>query len=251
MQTGTKYTIIIPAVESEILNRCLASIDIAVRENVIVYANGPDITLDHDVLERVGVGLNDGISTAWNYGRERVLENGQDYLLICSQNNVFADGMRDFINRLDEQRPKYGVWSNLGWHLMALSRETLERCGKFDTNLYPAYYEDNEYAIRLHKLGMIDTFYEIRVKGEVKPGFSSTLGIKVDDEPLKQYVKRKWGDTFNWMSYHEQTFFEHPFDSSENDIGYFEVKTRDQLIDEYGYRNKIKDLYVNNVKDKI
>jgi hypothetical protein len=53
------------------------------------------------------------------------------------------------------------------------------------------------------------------------------------------------------MSYHEQTFFEHPFDSSENDIGYFEVKTRDQLIDEYGYRNKIKDLYVNNVKDKI
>lgn len=239
-----KYTIIIPAIESTLLNRCLSSMDNNIRENVIVYKNAPDITVEYPVLNIAGTGVNDGLSVAWNVARNHVIDNEQDYLLVLSQNVQFQDGMRDFISQLDTEQPKYGVWSSLSWHLVALSRETLEKTGEFDTNCYPAYYEDNEYAIRMHKLGILDHIYNMNVNASCEAGVSTRLGIRVNIEAIKQYVVRKWGQPIDWVHYHEQEFFDHPYNDPKNDITYFEKRTTAELMTLYGYDNNKNELYV-------
>ena len=244
-------TIIIPAVEQSRLDICLDSLDESILENVIVYKNAPNIAVKHKILSLEGSGKNDGISTAWNVGRRQVVNNQQDYLIILSQNVKFDDGMRDFLANLSEDRPKYGVWSTLGWHLLALSRETLEKVGEFDTNCYPAYYEDNEYAIRMHKSKILDEIYEIPVAADVKSGLSTTLGIRVDVEPIKQYVIRKWGETLDWTHYHSQPFYDTPFNDPTKSLDYFEKKTTEQMMKDYGYEDRIEDLYVKDAREYL
>lgn len=245
MPEDIKYTIIIPSAGGEKLITCLDSIDEEIRENVIVYQNAPGIDVP---VTLAGSGVNDGVSRAWNFGRQHVIDNEQDYLIILSQNVVLHDGMRDYIRELNDRKPRHGAWSNLSWHLTAISRETLESAGEFDTNFYPIYYEDSEYAIRLFKLGIFDEIYSIPVAGECPSGYSTTLGMRPDVEPLKQYMLQKWGEIFDWTRYHDQNFYDHPFNNPDNDIGYFEHKTTEELIKHYGYDQRVYDLYIKPVR---
>lgn len=242
-----KYTVIIPAIQSKLLNRCLSSMDNDIRMNTIVYMNAPNINVEYPILDIAGSGINDGLSAAWNVGRKYVIDKEQDYLIILSQNVVFKDGMRDFINRLEAERPEYGVWSSLSWHLVALSRKTIEKAGDFDTNCYPAYYEDNEYAIRLHKLGILDHIYNMEVNATCESGLSTRLGIRINIEAIKEYVTRKWGQPIDWVHYHDQEFFDTPYDNPSYGITDFERRTTEELMAKYGYEDK-SDLYVKENK---
>lgn len=238
------YTVIVPAVHNDTLNRCLSTLDERVLQNVIVYANGPNIAPKYPVKSLVGTGRNDGVATAWNVGRKEVIENNQDYLIMLSQNVVFEAGMTDFLDKVSTDKPRWGTWSQMGWHCVALSRELLETVGEFDTNCYPAYYEDSEYAIRMHKLDILDTFYVTETKASVHSGFSTTLGIRPDDQKCKEYVIRKWGDIFDWINYHDQTWYDNPYNDPQYSLKDFERRTTEELIDLYGYRNKLEDLYI-------
>lgn len=249
MQSDIKYTIIIPSAGGQKLHECLNSMDAEIRKNVIVYRNAPGIEVED--IELAGGGVNDGVSTAWNHGRKHVIDNQQDYLIILSQNVTFNQGGRDFIKELNEQRPRYGASSNLSWHWFAISRETLEELGEFDTNYYPIYYEDGDYAIRMHLRGMLDHIGEIKVDAQTPSGYSTTLGMRPDTEPLKQYMIDKWGEIIDWGNYPNQKFFEHPFNNPDNDIGYFEKKTTEELMKQYGYDKRNYDLYIQQTRNSL
>jgi hypothetical protein len=57
-------------------------------------------------------------------------------------------------------------------------------------------------------------------------------------------VIRKWGDVFDWMNYHDQTWYDHPYNDPKYSMTDFEHRSTEELIDLYGYRDKIDDLYV-------
>lgn len=246
-----KYVIAIPSGGGDRLKICLESIDPEIRANVLVYKNAPGINEMNDVLGYGGTGVNDGVSAGWNYGRTAVIANELDYLIILSQNTTLTDGMRDFIAALENDKPRYATWTQEGWHLIALSRELLELAGEFDTNFYPIYYEDTDYMLRMHLLGVLEECYETRVKAlETPGGYSTTLGLRPAVPKCIEYFVKKWGVMFNYMDYQKQTFFSHPFDNTNNAVGYFPKRTTEQLIEEYGFADRKYDLYIKDVRNK-
>lgn len=232
-QTDMTYTVIIPSIGTPLLQQCLDSMSESVRKNTIVFTNGRNIPKPNNVLEFVDNNENIGLARAWNYGRKHVIDNKQDYLIICSQTVEFTEGMTDFIDFIEDRKPKYGCASTVAWHLIALSREVLESTGEFDTNFYPIYYEDTDYIFRMRHLGLYDgnEWGQCNVKTkEVENAKSLKLGLNVNMEACRQYMKKKWGtDALSGSNY------SHPFNNPNNSIDYFEHKSSAQLLEGYGY----------------
>ncbi len=236
-----KYVIVIPSGGGDKLDVCLDSIDPEIRKNVLIYENAPQIKHRDDVLGYGGTG-------GWNYGVNYVIDNKLDYVIIVSQNVVFTDGMRDFIDRLSLM-PEYGIITPEGWHCIALSRKTLELVGEFDTNFYPIYYEDTDYELRLYKHGIIEAVYEVPLYSLRTPGgYSTTLGLRPNVEKCKEYFIKKWGVIFDYTNYENQAFYDHPFDDPTKPLDYYEKKTTDQLIEECGFADRKHDLYIEELR---
>lgn len=246
-----KYAIVIPSGGGDRLDVCLNSIDPAIRKHVLIYKNAPGIVERDDVLGYAGTGINDGVSAGWNYGRQYVIKNELDYLFILSQHVVLTDGMRDWVEAIEREQPKYASPSSEGWHLIALSNKLLQMAGEFDTNFYPIYYEDTDYELRMHLLGVLEECYDTPVKALKTPGgYSTTLGMRPEVEGCKSYFILKWGEIFSYTEYEQQTFYPTPFNNPDNSVGYFPHHTTQELILIQGYDKRMYDLYIEDVREK-
>jgi GT2 family glycosyltransferase len=90
----------------------------------------------------------------------------------------------------------------------AVTATTLEQVGLFDENFWPAYKEDNEYCIRLERIGINCIESDVIDNGvrlihgdpsalEYLPGSTGTVGAQasriIGETCGKRYIKRKWG----------------------------------------------------------
>lgn len=167
--------------------------------------------------------VNRGVPRSWNMGVDEMRRTDSDWLIVMSAAIRFGDaGGTDFVRTLEEH-PDHGVISALntfGWHLIAFSRETIEMAGRFDENFFPGYYEDIDYAIRMHHTQGTKLWgaYECDV---TDAGMSHALRktrIPIDNQALITYFISKWqvNPGCDWHQYAD-----HPFLNKNNPIGYW------------------------------
>lgn len=216
------YAVILPVTKPDLAIKCLNSMDPIVRQNVIEVDN----TL-HNI----------GVARSWNIGVKHVLDNNIDFLIICSQSMVFNQGMRDLVADLDGA----GRNTKFGWHLIALSRDTLEKCGFFDTNFYPAYYEDSDYIRRLELLGIHEPNGETHLPFSHVDGYEQGVAlsiqgrnaVRVNYRAMAQYFRKKWGGDPDYTVENRKKLYKHPFNNPDLPLDYFEERSIESLKKEY------------------
>lgn len=195
------YLFVIPSIHKPTTVGCLDTLKVP-RENVMV--------VDNTVVNR-------GVGGSWNLGIDRVLAEDRDWLVICSAAMRFGkEGGLDFVEKLygyDKSQPHVDgiplyytlaveAANDIGWHLIAFRRNTLEKVGYFDELFYPGYEEDIDMSWRIQKaygLGPKDfpLFPKVDVDAsllEVAHGIKRG-NVQIDLVGQKEKYRRKWGDT--------------------------------------------------------
>ena len=106
---------------------------------------------------------NPGAAFGFNYGLHKMMARaGVEYVLICNSDvSFFPHTLSNFSASINKHisDPNFGIgFTGLccggEWSTFAITRRLVEYIGFFDENIYPAYYEDTDYAFRIHLSGM-------------------------------------------------------------------------------------------------
>lgn len=145
---------------------------------------------------------NLGVAATWNLFCDFAKQNQLDVAIIANDDITHFDyTLPRIFDKLKETKLKgivcYG--GDNGFSLFALPLAVFDVVGKFDANFYPAYFEDNDYVVRmkLHKLPI----YQLDPPGYYHKG-SATIN-SFDEERMRQhhdnfrkneqYYINKWG----------------------------------------------------------
>jgi len=93
------------------------------------------------------------VAGAWNKGIHDAMEDGIDRFVITAMDVACAPGDIDRMVAHAEDR-NFGLCSGHAHNLFTLSRLTIDRVGWFDKEFKPAYFEDNDYMVRMSKAGV-------------------------------------------------------------------------------------------------
>lgn len=143
----------------DLLQRMLSSLDYPIR-HLLIIDNGSSyvesaIELDiPDVVEHttyLPMPANLGVSASWNLGIKSFPHD--NHWFFASNDMWFAPGG---LQRLSESRSQGLVLSDMfpHWYTFCLGYEAVATCGLFDEGFFPAYFEDNDMALRLKKAGI-------------------------------------------------------------------------------------------------
>ena len=134
-------------------------------------------------------------------------------------------------------------WANMpggkGFNLFALSREVIENCGYFDENIFPAFWEDRDYKVRLllWSAAKVKTFSNIRPLHGLLNDTDYKTGTKYLDgswhnlmsashEFNVDYILSKWGcerkESLRRFDLINCTFTR-PFNVSENNLSHWKL----------------------------
>jgi GT2 family glycosyltransferase len=168
-----------------------------------ILAGRPGVT-----VELVTPGVNLGVAASWN----RILDlAGDEPVVISNDDVVLAEQTFAEMSSALEDAP---FVSGDGWALFGQRPECTRLAGPYDENIWPAYYEDVDYDIRLRRAGI----------APVRPlsaplrhtGWTTTrrLGdvpwLSEGRERNRRYVTAKWGgDSIETATYREP-FNGHP-----------------------------------------
>lgn len=168
---------------------------------------------------------NLGVMRSHNLGVDLMRAADADWLVLLSAAIRFGErGGLDFASALEHCAGHAVVTAEgvYGWHLIAFARETVELAGRWDENFYPYGWDDNDYAIRVHKTrpGAVWSGIKALDLADTTMGHSVKLaGVEVDNEHHLAYFARKWGgrpegQRFEW-------FHDYPFGEIPLPLGYW------------------------------
>jgi GT2 family glycosyltransferase len=236
-----KFLIVLPVIVEEIAQKCLDTIDPKFYKNILVIDNTKD-----GIGKRPGIQYehhpeNLGCSRSWNIGARKVVNGKLDYLIIISATILFEDGMRGFIEDLENNENRWGLETQHIWHLIALSRKMIERCGYFDENYYPAYFEDSDYIRRWELSGIHNPMSSTHRLPKVHAAathqgdaLSMKSGIKVNMEACRNYFIKKWGYEPRYDTQENRDkLYTAPFNDPKNDVGFWEGHSIEELKKAY------------------
>lgn len=164
-----------------------------------------------DVFEIDNTQHNLGIMRSHNLAIDKMREENADWLIVMSAAIRFGPaGGLDFVAALDnyficisaasehtlKASAQVGVY---GWHLIAFSRECIEKVGKWDENFSPYGWDDIDYSIRMQK-AFPDPEYSRRTKKVPIDVYDTTMahsinlaGVQTDNNHHIKYIESKWG----------------------------------------------------------
>lgn len=159
-----------------------------------------------------------GVAGAWNYGlRELFLREDAKKVLVVNQDVILrpdtyevlnsepggfvtAVSAHQFLDPLEYQRDSgYDKRPHPDFSCFRISRDCYREVGEFDENFYPAWFEDNDYHIRMAKAGIeaycIDFFFYHYVAGTMKTATEHDKDHYYGPAFLesKQRFQDKWG----------------------------------------------------------
>lgn len=238
------YTIILPVINEEMSDGCIASIAPSVRKHIVIVDNSASKFGEkyrNDVCEVITPPENIGVARAWNLGATIALYQKADYLIIISATMRFGHGMLDFIKKLRANNNPYGLESQHGWHCIAIGTPTIEKVGMWDENFYPAYYEDSDYIRRMELAGIHEPMKssprlpKVDVDAEAcgnAHGLKS--GVIVNMGACRSYFIRKWGNDPRYETQeYRDSLFRHPFNNAEFSITYWKPRSIQTLKRRY------------------
>lgn len=205
------YVVVLPYIVPEFMQRCLDGCRLS---NVLLVDN---------------TRTNRGVMRSHNLGVDFMRENDARWLVILSAAIRFGDaGGLDFVEELD-RLDEYAVVNAahvFGWHLIAFSRETVERAGRWDENFTPYGFDDNDYAIRIrkgHPEGLWRGGIEVDVSDTIMGHSIKIAGVRSDARAQLDYFETKWGALpgVPFDDYHD-----HPFDYEPHPVGYWPAPSK-------------------------
>lgn len=187
-----KWLTVLPSIHRRRTQVCLDSMATEFADSVLLIDNTKE---------------NRGVAASWNIGVDLVIAEQYDWLIVLSAGIRFGQrGGMDFLHELLMAESLVVEADNdLGWHLIAFSREALERVGPFDAILFhPAYCEDLDWSERYQRAYGLDSHAPDfegplwpkvpcdAVLREVAHGLKRG-GVVVDLEEMRRRYHAKWG----------------------------------------------------------
>lgn len=177
-----------------------------------------------NVLEVDNTVENRGVMRSHNLGVDFMRDQDADWLIIISAAIRFGPaGGLDLIRTLETTHKDAHVVNAVGvygWHLMAFARETVEAAGRWDENYHPYGFDDNDYAIRIHKAIPEGKWWGTTVEvTDTIMGHSIKIGgVTTDDAKHLAYFTEKWGDVPGPPF---EAYYDTPWNDPTNPVGYW------------------------------
>jgi tetratricopeptide (TPR) repeat protein len=155
-------------------------------------------------LELVTPGRNLGVAASWN----RILDLAGDEPIVISNDDVVL-GERTFAEMSAALEQSLFV-SGDGWALFGQRPRCTRVVGPYDENIWPAYYEDVDYHIRLTHAGITPVRPLSAPLEHIEGGTTRRPGLerwRAQCERNREYIIAKWG-----VDSAHATPFREPFD---------------------------------------
>lgn len=118
-------------------------------DRVVVIDNGGTYSTSDSFVEVIRPGKPLSVSGAWNY----IMDNYYGLKIIPNDDiEMSPDTIKMMVESYYSQ-PDYSIYLGYGYSCFLLRDKTYREVGRFDENLYPAYFEDNDYSYRLKLAG--------------------------------------------------------------------------------------------------
>ena len=134
--------------DPNVINSILAKIIEAERNNTNI------LQVNHTILN-----YNPGSSRGFNFGLDTIKSTGKPWALVMNYDIAFYPGVLKRIVRAVDYSLKHDRHFGIGftslccggyYSTLILTSRLLNEVGYFDENFYPAYYEDDDYSVRVH-----------------------------------------------------------------------------------------------------
>ena len=175
----------------DLLQRMLNSVDVPV-EHLLIIDNGashqPKLILDlSDNFKKVThlpMPANLGVSGSWNLGIKSFPYAHRWF--VVSNDVVFTPGALEQLSQARRDEITL-TGSAPHWQAFALGDEAVNDIGLFDESLFPAYFEDNDYARRAEFVGVNIRLLDIKVQHDN----SSTIKAGYMDKNAKTFANNQ------------------------------------------------------------
>jgi GT2 family glycosyltransferase len=144
-------------------------------------------------LEVHSPGRNLGVAASWNAMLERSMDAGDAALAIANDDVVLGERTFEAFAREIADHP---FVTADGWACFAQRADCTRRVGWYDEHFWPAYYEDNDYDLRLRRAGIVP---RVVASDPIRHAGWTTVRRLGDPEWLKQarernlrYLMEKW-----------------------------------------------------------
>ena len=199
----TGLLVVLPVILTETADLCVDSL---LREGNAAEIDPADILIVDNTREgldgryplriyRDPDGHNLGVARSWNIGAREVIERDLDYLVCMSASMLFGPLMHTSWTR--QMQTFWGAKvieaDGHSWHLIALHRSCFDKVGLFDENLYPAYFEAEDWCYRMRMVGWEQGFIRVWVNALSQGVALHNQIVSCPAAPLLDYMARKWG----------------------------------------------------------
>lgn len=179
-----RYTVVLPYIVQHYMQECMATCKL---DNVLLIDNTKD---------------NFGIMKSHNIGIDKMREDNSDWLIVLSAAIRFGKpGGLDFIEQIEKNKDHLALEAAgvFGWHLIAFSRELIEKVGRWDENFTPYGFDDLDFSWRIQLAYEMEMGRQLWIKVPVDltdmgMAHSVHLGkVRTVTNDLIDYYRSKWG----------------------------------------------------------
>ena len=175
--------------------------------NIFIIDNGSQGLVSHDKIEVETPSLNLGVAASWNRIMEKSIACGHTHTMILNDDIELCRDTQTFQNLINEECPEAFIKFEGTWCSFILPNKMFEAVGPFDTNFYPAYFEDNDYSRRIQLKG-----FEIVEREEMRPTLCrNSMTIARDPALNHNFEKNRHYYIYKWGGEPNKELYETPF----------------------------------------
>lgn len=193
-----RFVVAIPTLNrADLLNEALTNYFIDFKETLIVICDNGNqeiVSREHN-FEILRSRTNLGVAKSWNLLMEFAEKQGATHVLMLND-DIYLGKTEIQIQSVLQ------VWKNMAfinsyqqWSAYVLTVQAWKEFGKFDENIFPAYFEDNDAHYRMKLLDMNMVYTE-----KLNPAiFRNSMTIEKDASLNENFLKnrsyyiKKWG----------------------------------------------------------
>lgn len=145
-----------------------------------------------------GSNRNLGVSASWNhmlnFAFDKNMPDTFENVLVLNDDIYLGKTEAEIINFIDSNEFSLAT-TTLTWCAFIISKKTFLEVGPFDEKIFPAYFEDNDYAYRLKLEGKPHTCHEfLNPETFINSGsIAKDPSLNLNFEKNRQYFIKKWG----------------------------------------------------------
>lgn len=188
----------IPTVNrADLLNEALKKyvIDFPNTKIIIVDNGRQNIWRDHKNIWIAKQQKNLGVAGSWNLLLKHQLKIWDNALIL--NDDIYLGKTEEDINVILElfENDDMILGKGVNWSVFLIRKRLVEQIGYFDENIYPAYFEDNDFAYRMYLAGKTKVNTEMLNPVIYRNSMTIQKNPELNHnfEKNRQYYISKWG----------------------------------------------------------